>query len=670
MKKLSLLLILSLSLLSTKIKAQNYDFGKVSIQELQELQYPLDSTAPAAILYKNIKIYYEYSNASGFSLVTEVQERIKIYKKEGFNWAEKGINTYQNDGIKERITIKGSTYNLDSNGKIVKEKLNDKAIFKEIEDENWIRNKFAMPNVQLGSVVEWSYRKTSPFAGYIDDLIFQYEIPVKKMEVKVSIPEYYVFKYLPSFYYPITVVQSQRSRTIQYSNKSSNSVGSQTFVDNHTVSINEIVYNADEINIPAIKVEPYINYIGNYGAKVVFEHTSTQFPGEIAEYYSTDWESVAKSIFNNYYFGKQLEGINFLKADVDNQIAGLTAPEEKANKLFNFIKTQIKWNGSYGKYADKDIKRTYQEHEGNVGAVNLTLIAMFRLAGLQANPVLISTKTHGIPLFPTLNGFNYVIAAVELPSGVALFDATEIYSTPNVLPNRALNWSGRLVKDDGTSTIVDLFSIEPAKERTNIYIKMDETGKVTGLKRSTYSNNYALDYRKNKAFLTESDLIPIIEKSNKNIEISEFKILHKDDLYKPIVESFKFEADNMCDVIADKIYFSPLFILAENTNPFTLDKRLYPIDFGTAFEKSFFVTIEIPTGFAITTLPQNIAIGLPKNMGYFKFEVSKSGTNKIDITSLIKINTPVFSATEYDVLKLFYKQLIDKQIEKVELTKV
>ena len=97
---------------------------------------------------------------------------------------------------------------------------------------------------------------------------------------------------------------------------------------------------------------------------------------------------------------------------------------------------------------------------------------------------------------------------------------------------------------------------------------------------------------------------------------------------------------------------------------------MYPIDFGTAFEKSFFVTIEIPTGFAITTLPQNIAIGLPKNMGYFKFEVSKSGTNKIDITSLIKINTPVFSATEYDVLKLFYKQLIDKQIEKVELTKV
>jgi hypothetical protein len=30
------------------------------------------------------------------------------------------------------------------------------------------------------------------------------------------------------------------------------------------------------------------------------------------------------------------------------------------------------------------------------------------------------------------------------------------FSTPNVLPFRALNWTGRLIRKDGTSDVVDL----------------------------------------------------------------------------------------------------------------------------------------------------------------------------------------------------------------------
>ncbi len=84
---LTLLIILVLPLQITF--SQDIKFGKVSIEELQEKFYPLDSSAHAAILYKKRRTYYDYSENQGWILKTKVHERIKIYSKEGYEWATK-----------------------------------------------------------------------------------------------------------------------------------------------------------------------------------------------------------------------------------------------------------------------------------------------------------------------------------------------------------------------------------------------------------------------------------------------------------------------------------------------------------------------------------------------------------------------------------------------------
>lgn len=667
MKKLALLFALNLFCFTTI--AQEIKFGKVSLDELNESTYPLDSTAPAAILFKSVRVYYDYNSSDGFKLTTQIHERIKIYNKAGLEWAENSVSTYQADNIKETASIKGFTYNLVS-GKIVEEKLKSNQIFKEVVDENWTKNKFTMPNVQVGSVVEWYYTITSPFSSNIDDVIFQYLIPVKKMTATIAIPQYYTFKYMPTFYYPIKMNQSSRDRTIQFTTRTEDGTGAKTSLNNETVILHEVIYSADVQSIPAIKEEPFINSLTNYIAKVHFEHTSTQFPNKPINYYSTDWESVTKSIYKNYYFGKQLEGTNFLKEDVATQTANAKTDDEKATILYNFIKNKIKWNGNYGKYTEKGIKKAYQDHVGNVADINLCLVAMFKEAGLKSYPVLISTRNHGIPLFPTVDGFNYVVVAIEFPQGISLFDATEFYGVPNILPSRALNWKGRLVRDDETSTEIDLFGLEPAKERINLFVKIDEKGSISGLKRSSFYSNNALSYRKGKAFMPEKDLITALEKENHDVLISDLKITNKEDLSNPVVETFKFESDNLCDVIDGKIYFSPLLILAGTKNPFTLENRMYPIDFGTTWEDNYFVTIQIPEGYAISTLPENFSIALPNNMGVFKYMITKKGENKIEALTSTQINFPIIAPQYYADIKLFYKQLIDKQNEKVVLTKL
>ena len=655
-------------LINLTLSAQEIKFGKVSKQELQEKAYPLDATAPAAVLYKKRRSHFEFNADEGFSLVTKVHERIKIYDKGGLEWVKKNVDAYQNKGARETVGIKAYTFNLE-NGKILKDKLKKKDIFKEKVSDHWTSYKFTMPNAKVGSVVDWEYTITSPFPFNINDVIFQYKIPIKRIEATIEIPQYYTFKYQPNFYYPIHIKASKRNRTLRYTYRTSNGVAKTT---GHAGSqdLYEMIYEAKEFNIPAIKNEPLINNLDNYIAKVHFEYASKQFPNQSVKYYSTNWASVAKSIYKSIYFGKQLKNTNHLKAAVTAQIADAKTVDEKALRLFHFIKTQIKWDGVYGKYTEKGLKKAFQEHVGNSSDINLNLVAMFREAGLKANPILVSTRSNGIPLFPTKDGFNYVIAGLELPRGLVLFDATEPFSAPNVLPLRDLNWNGRLVRDDETSSSVNLFSVKPAKKRITLFVKMDEEGLIKGMKRSSFYTNFALNYRKNKAFLAEKDLIVKVENENKGIEITNLKITNKENIFKPVGETFKFEAEGQCDVINDKIYFQPLLFLATTKNPFMLEKRLYPVDFGSKWEENYTVSIQIPDGYNFTTIPKNFGIGLPENMGEFKYVIVQKGANKLQVLTSIKFNTPIIPPNYYAELKDFFKQVVEKQTEKVVLTKL
>src|SRR5690606_20550935 len=111
MKNYTLLILLLWS--CQLLPAQNYSFGKVSKEEVLETEHPLEKESNAAVLFRDYRVYYEGRANGGFILVTEVHERIKIYNKDGFDWANKEIFYYQNGSSRESIrNIKGYTYNV------------------------------------------------------------------------------------------------------------------------------------------------------------------------------------------------------------------------------------------------------------------------------------------------------------------------------------------------------------------------------------------------------------------------------------------------------------------------------------------------------------------------------------------------------------------------------
>ena len=104
-------------------------------------------------------------------------------------------------------------------------------------------------------------------------------------------------------------------------------------------------------------------------------------------------------------------------------------------------------------------------------------------------------------------------------------------------------------------------------------------------------------------------------------------------------------------------------------NPFKQENREYPVDYGFPFVDKYNITIKIPEGYKVESLPTSILLNMEDNLGGFKFMVSATG-NVIQLVMTHQINSPIIVADYYPMLKEFYQKMIEKQNEKIVLKKV
>ena len=650
--------------------AQEFKLGKVSVAELEEKQHPKDPSAAAAILFKKGEVKFEYTQSDGFTMFTDVKTRIKIYKKEGYDWANQNIRYYLSGNSKEIISVSDAvTYNL-VDGKIEKTKLKTEGEFDENINKYWAQKKITLPNIKEGSVIEFQYSIKRKTIGSMREWDFQSSIPVNHSEFITYIPEFFIFNTnKKGFIFPkVTVKEINKVANYNYREKS---VPGGTVI--HSVSNETLEYVETQTtylaeNLPAMKDEAYVNNIRNYTASISHELSMTKFDNRPTKIYSLDWESVAKTIYEFEDFGLELSKSGYFEEDLKTVISGDKTRAETIGAIFNYVKTNIKWNEHYSFFCNDGVKTAYKNKTGNVAEINLMLTAMLRYAGFDANPVLVSTRSNGIALFPSLNAFNYVISAIETPEGLLLMDATEIFSTPNVLPLRDLNWFGRLIRKDGTSSQISLTPIMISKGTSTMNIVLNTDGTIDGKIRRQYTNHEALKFRKNNVDTKQESYLEKLENDNNGIEIGEYVRANELDLSKPVMETYSFKSNKEVEIINDKIYLSPMLFLADKENPFKQEKREYPVDFGYPFESKIYVNIDIPQGYKVEFLPKASNLLTGDDIGAFSYVIENTD-NKIKIIVTVTMNMAIVPADFYDVLKEFYQGMITKENEKIILTK-
>jgi len=241
-----------------------------------------------------------------------------------------------------------------------------------------------------------------------------------------------------------------------------------------------------------------------------------------------------------------------------------------------------------------------------------------------------------------------------------------VNTTDAVLPRGDLNWEGRLIREDGSNTAVNLYPKSYNIKHVKLDAKIDSDGLLAGTMLTTMNGLNALEYRNAYAGSIEEDIIGVIESKNQNIEVEQIRFRNKKKNYKPLSEMIKFSQDNGADIIGDKIYVSPLLFLSINANPFKLDERLYPIDYGSPWKNDTNISLEIPDGYIMESKPEDLTLTLPNQMGTYTLKTELKN-NKLFINSKTIVNVPFITANYYSTIKELYKKAIENQLEKIVL---
>jgi len=663
MKFQSLVIVVFLLLEISKSSAQNYELGKVTVAELKEKANPKDTTAPAAILFKKGKTFFTFTKDKGFSANHVYEFKIKIYKKEGLNWADQKVRFYigYENLSEDRLEFSNAiTYNLE-NESIVKTKLDNQGTFKKKVNKFWNEKTITLPNVKVGSIIEYKYILKSDNIVKLPDFDFQYDIPVNYFEYKTDIPEYYIYK-------PILV----GGHKVETDSKLTN--GSQSFEDDYnktkSISYKQISAFYKGNDIPALAKEPYIDNIDNYKGSIQHELERVRYPDQPVKDYTITWEGVANTIFKDKSFGKELNERDFLLEDVKKLLTNVESQKERLNIIFKFVQNKMNWNEENDYYTQKGVKKAYTDQTGNVAEINFILISMLKLAGIEANPVLVSTTQNGIPVYPTRTGFNYVVAAAQIEDKQILLDATHKFTSPGILPLNVLNWKGRLIKDDGTSAEIDLVPSTMSKEYSSLMVKIDNLGKIEGKIRIQRTDYDAYLFRVENANKNQENYLEKLEEQFGDSKISNYTIDNKKtNIQEPVLETFSLNADNRVEIIGGKMFINPLLFFTRSKNPFTQEIRQMPVYFGYPTQEKFNLNIEIPEGYEIESLPTPVKISSENKEIVYMLNTSGEG-NKIRIISTKEINNSIFAADQYNGLKDLFQKMIASQNEKIVLKKI
>ncbi|WNH12833.1 DUF3857 domain-containing protein [Thalassobellus suaedae] len=628
-------------------ETNNNPVYRVSLNDLKMTSYSKDSIANALVLYEFGSSHVDQRD---YDLRTEEKYKIKILNKEGFDKANVTIHLYKSDNNHfERVDdIVATTYNL-VNGKVVITKLDKKNIYREEYDENHTLVKFTLPNIKEGSVITYSYSLRSPFMFNYKSWNFQGDIPKLYSEYKTSIPG--------NWEYNIKLVGGKKlavnEAVIKKNCLTGGNGGSANCLDSRYAMK----------DIPAFVEEDYMTSKLNYLARVDYElKTFIGFNG-LKNDYSKTWKTVDKELKTDGDLGKQLLKSIDLEDHLSAEIINETDALKKTQAIYSYVQENYTWNGDYKIFKDVSIKDLIKNKSGNVSSINILLHNLLKEAGIKVNPVLLSTRNNGFvtKLYPVISDFNYLIVQATVNGKTYLLDATDNYLSFGDIPFRCLNLDGRLLDFKNESKWID---IKPNKKPTTLYnveLNIDTDNKFTGTIKTKRTGHHALRAKK-KYFPNEDAYIERLSNNSPYIEIFDYKTSTNDRTSPDFAESYSIEysPDNTGEIL----YLNPFFTKFFVENPFKLQERTYPIDFGYKNSYLYMFKLNFEDSFSIIDQPKDLILGLPNNEGLISFSTKVLG-NSVNLLMRIDFKQSIYPPEYYSYLKEFMSKIVAIQTNSI-----
>ena len=648
------------------------DFDKVTPADFELKDTDVDTSYGAVILADVGKSSFEANKKGFFNIQFKVNRRIKIINPKGFDLATVKIQLYKDaSSDREELleSLKASTYNL-VNGKVEETKLDKDNVFREVLDKKHIVKKFTMPAVKEGSIIDISYTLYSDFLFNLQPWNFQGAYPRLWSEYNLSLPSFFKYVFLTKGELKFHMNESKE----KYQNflvriPAQNAA----YESDDLVSLNSnnAVLRWVMKDVPALKEESFTSTMNNHLASIEFQMSGQQFPGMPLRDIMGSWSSVCLDLLKDKEFGASF---NIEEEWVKNALKTINIENktelEKIKTIYAYLQKNMVSNGTRGIYASQSLKETFNSKKGYVPDINLLLTLLLKKAGVEAFPVLLSTRSNGFANaeYPIMSQYNYVVCKVEATDKKGyLLDASRKSLAFNKLPSYCYN---------GYGAVIDyMFGSEPMfsdtlteKKNTSVMLFVDTKDKdkwVGNL--SSFPGYYeSLSARED---ITEhgqaSYKKKIIDSYTADFSASNLELKDVEDNEKSLNVSYALSVNKPEENI---IYFNPMIKEGLKENYFKSVDRKYPVELPYKFDEVYSLHLEIPEGYVVDEMPKSERVHLNDTDGMFEYIISKDA-NTVLLRTVIKINKTIFMNDEYEDLKGFFDYIVKKHKEQIVFKK-
>jgi hypothetical protein len=625
--------------------AQAQGFQPISPEELKMTSEPLAPGAPAIILQRRVD-----RDDNGRTSHENNYLRIKILTEEGRKYADVEIpflkDAAQVVGIRAR-TIRPDGSVADFNGKVYEKQL--------VKARGWryLAKTFTLPDVQVGGILEYFYT--------------------------IDLREYYV----PDSHWILS--QELFTKNVQFSLKPYKSI----YV---TVNLRWVwqglppgvepkegpdhIVRMEAHNIPAFQQEDFMPPQNELKSRVDFIYDEDLFEPDPGKFWKRAGKRWNVSLEN--FVGKR----KAMEQAVQQIVSASDSPEMKLRKIYDRVQ-QIR-NTSY------EIQKTEQEEKrgkekpaenveevwkrgyGNGQQLTWLFLALARAAGFEAYGCWVSDRREYFFRADSMQSakLNANVVVVKVNGKDVYFDPGSAFTPYGMLPWDETGTVGmRMDKDGGTWIQTTMPQPSESQIRRTANLKLTDSGDLEGKLTVTYTGLEGM-YRRvqlrnddevaRKKFLEEQIKAQIPAAAEAELTNKP----HWTSSENPLVAEFDVKIPGWASNAGRRAVFPVGIFSAYEKHVFEHANRVHPIYFEYPYEKLEDVTIELPSGWQVSSVPKPFT-----RDGHVILYDVKVDNNKSSVYVTRKLNCDVVLLEQkyYPALRKFFEGVRNSDEEQVVL---
>ena len=611
------------------------DLPPVTPEELKMANEPLAPGAPAIILYRQVDRDDTGNTAHENNFV-----RIKILTDEGRKYADVEIPFLKENG-NNIVGMKGRTIHPDGSVVNFDGNVFEKPIVKA-KGLKYMAKTFTLPDVQAGSIIEYSY--TIDFSeNYVYDSHWILSNELFTRQARFSLKPY---------------VSNYSNMHLRWSwNFLPQGAEAPKEGPDHIISM-------EARNIPAFQTEDFMPPENELKSRIDFTYTEDFEAKDAAEF----WRNRGKKL------NGVVEGFAGKQKAMQQAVAQIVFPSDsnqvKLQKIYARVQ-QIRNTSYEQEKTAQEEKRAKEKENSNVedvwkhgygkgSEINWLFLALARAAGFEAHAVIASDRRNYF--------FNPALMdAHKLDANLVLVkvDGKDVFCDPGAAftPFGLLEWPetfvpGLLLDKDGGKWIQTLLPVSSdSRILRKSELTLSDSGDLEGKLTVTFTGLEAMSRRVEERHEDDADRRKYLEDQAKEYvpAACDVDLVNKPDWTSssaPLIAEFKLKIPGWVSGAGHRAMLPVGLFSAPEKSVFEHQQRVHPIYFEFPFKKEDDVTINLPLGWQVGSLPP-AKLQDAKAALYSLKVTDEKGT--IHLTRTLDVNLVLLAPKYYPVLRNFFQ---------------